>query len=204
MARPLVEHSVSVEVAATPRGERAVYTHVCAAHGPWHQWVWYHGPPWPLPQCPACRDEQIRRARLRRNAVRKPPRPPYEKEPGVCSMCGLTPLPGRRRSWCSDRCVDEWMIATGDTTRARVALAERDGAGCATCGHSAAARHLEVDHVRPLWSLTDHERTELAWWLLGNLQLLCTGCHKAKTAAEAAERADRVLPSVAEPRQPGT
>jgi 5-methylcytosine-specific restriction endonuclease McrA len=47
----------------------------------------------------------------------------------------------------------------------------------------------EVDHVRPLWSLTDAERLELRWWLPFNLQLLCVGCHKAKTKREARDRA---------------
>ncbi len=95
------------------------------------------------------------------------------------------------------------MVATGDSARATVALVARDGYRCAHCG-SQEPGGLQVDHVRPLWSLTEHERTELAWWLLGNLQLLCTGCHKDKSAAEAAERAARVLPSRAEPRQPST
>lgn len=54
---------------------------------------------------------------------------------------------------------------------------------------------LEVDHVRPLWSLDDDERTELRWWLPFNLQALCTECHRAKTAAEAAERARRRRPT---------
>lgn len=48
---------------------------------------------------------------------------------------------------------------------------------------------LEVDHVRPLWSLADEERGQPRWWLPYNLQVLCAECHKAKTAAEAAERA---------------
>lgn len=48
---------------------------------------------------------------------------------------------------------------------------------------------LELEHVRPLWSLTDEERTELRWWLPFNLQLLCVPCHRAKSRREAAERA---------------
>lgn len=48
---------------------------------------------------------------------------------------------------------------------------------------------LHVDHIRPLWSLTDEERRELRWWLPFNLQLLCAACHAAKTAREARERA---------------
>jgi hypothetical protein len=49
---------------------------------------------------------------------------------------------------------------------------------------------LEVDHVRPLWSvahLPDDERRH--FFGPTNLQLLCAACHKAKSAREAAERA---------------
>lgn len=66
-------------------------------------------------------------------------------------------------------------------------------AACWGCGrtHDADGHpvRLEVEHVRPLWSLTDQERTELRWWLPYNLQLLCESCHKAKSAREASERA---------------
>lgn len=48
---------------------------------------------------------------------------------------------------------------------------------------------LEVDHVRPIWTLSDEDRLELRWWLPFNLQALCRPCHRAKTAHEAAERA---------------
>lgn len=48
---------------------------------------------------------------------------------------------------------------------------------------------LEVDHIRPLWSLNAKERKQTRWWLPFNLQLLCAMCHKAKSKREAAERA---------------
>lgn len=48
---------------------------------------------------------------------------------------------------------------------------------------------LEVEHVRPLWSLDEVERLELRWWLPFNLQLLCVPCHRAKTKREAGARA---------------
>lgn len=68
-------------------------------------------------------------------------------------------------------------------------LIDLHGPACWGCG--ATDRDLELEHVRPLWSLTDDERLELRWWLPFNLQLLCVPCHKAKTAAEAAERASQ-------------
>lgn len=129
-------------------------------------------------------------------------------------MCGVTPLPGRRRSWCSDECVDLWYVATSGV-RALAHLVAIHGHGCWECGateqpggipiwHSWSDDlplgayppepepvTLEVEHVRPLWSLTDVERTELRWWLPFNLQLLCSPCHKAKSRRETAERARR-------------
>ena len=125
-----------------------------------------------------------RDAARRRRERRRPPRAPFADLPGVCSMCGGL-LSGRRTSWCSDGCVALWFIATTP----RIAfdrLVEDLTDLCWICFAEPAA---EVDHVRPLWSLTDQERTEIRWWLPSNLQLLGMRCHKAKSAAEAAERA---------------
>lgn len=119
------------------------------------------------------------------SAVRTPPRPPFEGKRGRCAMCGKEP-PGRRRSWCSDECVRVWWLATSPA----VALAELEalhGSVCWECGRS--VDYLEVEHRRPLWSLTAEERRELRWWLPFNLQLLCAPCHKAKSRHEAVERA---------------
>lgn len=157
------------------------------------------------------RRESDRRRAERSRDVRQPPRPPHERTEGACSMCGLTPLPGRRRSWCSDECVNLWYIATSGQVALKH-LTDLHGWSCWSCG--AAERpapvfewarwsdvpaglyplapvpvRLEVEHVRPLWSLTAAERSELRWWLPFNLQLLCSTCHKAKSAEETRERA---------------
>lgn len=58
---------------------------------------------------------------------------------------------------------------------------------CWHCGEESLA--LDVDHVRPLWSLSEEERGEPRWWLPFNVQLLCPSCHRAKTAREARWRA---------------
>ncbi|MFI2242366.1 HNH endonuclease [Streptomyces chrestomyceticus] len=56
----------------------------------------------------------------------------------------------------------------------------------ALCGHPG----TEVDHIRPG---SDHS--------MGNLQLLCTWCHKRKTQAESrAGRADKPMPKTHIPR----
>jgi 5-methylcytosine-specific restriction endonuclease McrA len=49
---------------------------------------------------------------------------------------------------------------------------------------------LQVDHVIPLWKVVDlPDEKRVTYFELGNLQLLCVECHKAKTKPEAAERA---------------
>ena len=148
--------------------------------------------------CQVCADAAHARrlARTRRTAsVRRPPRPPHERVAGACSMCGTRPLPGRRRSWCSDECVDLWRLAT-DSTYQRLHLVGLHGPACWACGASTAEQEtrevevrLAVDHRRPLWLLTATEATELRWWLPFNLQLLCEPCHRDKTRREAALRA---------------
>lgn len=79
------------------------------------------------------------------------------------------------------------MVATSGQ-RAHGHLVALHGSTCWGCGTGPVP--LDVDHVRPLWSLTDAERTELRWWLPFNLQLLCDRCHRAKTKAEATARAE--------------
>lgn len=145
-----------------------------------------------LVTCPACiwiRDkpkaDRRRRGAARARELRRPPRPPFEAQPGVCNLCGEV-LEGRRRTWCSDACVTVWFIATSQT-HARYQLVELHGRRCWSCGEPAG--RLEVDHRRPLWSLDPIERLDLRWWLPFNLELLCVPCHRAKTAAEAGMRA---------------
>lgn len=164
--------------------------------------------------------------------IRTPPRPP-SKGAGHCTMCGTYPLPARRRSWCSDDCVEIWTLATiprhafwqllellghrcwrcGDSVQPGV-LSRYDrlgyvsgpaaGQGWSVTGADRSATWcnrpeygppapravtLELEHIRPLWSLNEAERLELRWWLPYNLQLLCVPCHRAKTRTEAAQRA---------------
>lgn len=115
-------------------------------------------------------------------------------------MCGTDQLPPRRRSWCSDECVNLWLLAS-DPQTATAQLLELHGSTCWACGTSHREAEdwdgeqrllpvrLELEHVRPLWSLTDDERQQLRWWLPYNLQLLCEPCHRAKTSHEAGVRA---------------
>lgn len=82
--------------------------------------------------------------------------------------------------------VREWLAAMEEHRRA--CLAEFPDWGKATQIEWASA--LEVDHVVPLWKVA-LKPIELRRPFFGPdfLQLLCDRCHKAKTAAEAADRA---------------
>lgn len=148
--------------------------------------------------CYSCRAARRRRA----GAHRK--RPDLPLVSGACQLC-QSPLPPRRRSWCSDACGQIWMGASNGTIML-AHLIELHGRECWTCGarwqpgRAQTWRSelgpplpvpvmLEVDHIRALWSLTDEERSQPRWWLPFNIQLLCPTCHKAKTAGEAAARA---------------
>lgn len=136
--------------------------------------------------CWRCRADENDRRRRRRDAVRKPPRPPFDRRPaGWCRMCGVA-VTGRRITWCSDECALLWSACTSNVAALHL-LVDVHGWRCWCCGRPSPV--LEVDHVRPLWSLDEHERGELRWWLPFNLQLLDPACHRAKTRAEAAERA---------------
>jgi ribosomal protein L37E len=134
--------------------------------------------------------------------------PPFQGQKGVCAWCGGE-LTGRRRSWCSDACVDEYRIRAWPGF-ARKKVFERDGGVCALCGFDTeAAQHyawqahlgfygaearLEVRaRVRALglpwlprsWWEADHivpvceGGAELG---LDNLRTLCVPCHRRETA----------------------
>lgn len=156
-------------------------------------------------RCWRCADRDRRRRQRQRDAVRRPPDLLLPQRVGRCRLCASTNLEPRRVYWCSQACVDLWTLATSSNAQ-RWQLVELHGHACWECGETwrPGVRHewtglvgppaprpveLAVDHVRPLWSLSDVERQQLRWWLPFNLQLLCTTCHAAKTRREAGERA---------------
>jgi 5-methylcytosine-specific restriction protein A len=152
--------------------------------------------------------------------TRLPPRKPNWKiQKGFCVWCA-DKVEGRRRSWCSQACVDEYRVANfaGDAAEH---VWKRDKGVCAGCGFDTTSviswrqcyrrfwgygeQHPEgpvtpvewhrqmwhADHVIPLWSVDRTAPDAFSYWTLANLQTLCAPCHKAKTKAEAAERAGR-------------
>jgi 5-methylcytosine-specific restriction protein A len=91
----------------------------------------------------------------------------------LCRWCG-TEVSGRRRTWCSDACVHEYLGRQWGAIRAQVI--RRDQA-CRECGltYPATARtRWEVDHIVPV---ADGGGAEME-----NLRLLCVTCHKRVTA----------------------
>lgn len=141
-------------------------------------------------RCWSCRAPERRKVRDReRRQLRQPPKPPYRGEAGRCSLCGV-PIPRGRFTWCSALCVEVWNLASR-RDHAVAHIAKIDGSACAVCGGAdePLGYQVELDHRRPLWSLSEAERNELRWWLPFNLWLLGPRCHRAKTRREAAARA---------------
>lgn len=129
---------------------------------------------------------------------------------GACAWCA-TPLPPRRRTWCSDACGDAfwtnhwWSVARQTAKR-------RDRYRCRRCGTTAPKRpratafttrtrylaamrawraakrtaRLEVNHVVPC--VGRHGQLSCAHHL-ENLETLCPPCHRAATSAQRAAAA---------------
>lgn len=67
---------------------------------------------------------------------------PYAAQKGVCSWCGTDELPKGRRSWCSQECVDEYLIRSS-SAHVRTLVEKRDGGICADCGCNADEQYKE-------------------------------------------------------------
>jgi 5-methylcytosine-specific restriction endonuclease McrA len=110
-------------------------------------------------------------------------RPP----PGYCRWCALPILKvdgtiNRRRSWCSQQCVGEYLLRT-DAKMYRQHIFFRDDGVCARCNkkHRYNNGDWQADHILPLAIAFG----DPAFWDPENLQLLCTDpCHKEKSAED--------------------
>jgi hypothetical protein len=122
---------------------------------------------------------------------------------GACAWCGAV-LPDRRKTWCSDRCGDDFW-ANHWWSVARQSAKRRDRYRCRRCGTRAPKRpsqstfkahakylaamrawrrekrtaRLEVNHIVPCRGL--HHALSCAHHL-ENLETLCPACHKAHTS----------------------
>lgn len=146
--------------------------------------------------------------------------PPAQKRPklpdgrAACKRCG-GPVEPPKRAWCSQRCVDEYLVRRSGADARRLLL-RRDKGICAHCGRDCVALARELKHLR--WKVSYaawkdrmtalvaegfHLNRKTYWDAdhivevvrgggacgLENLQTLCVPCHKRKTAALARQRA---------------
>ncbi len=119
----------------------------------------------------------------------------------LCGWCG-TPVSGRRISWCSDACVQDYLIAKGNQSACRKHCWAKDRGVCQEC-RTDVNKHRralvakfgdvpanqrdrikwEADHIVPLVEGGEHKAA--------NLRTLCRHCHKAATRALRARMAER-------------
>jgi 5-methylcytosine-specific restriction protein A len=149
------------------------------------------------------------------------------REKGCCTWCA-GPVPKGRRTWCSQACVDAFLVRNNAGDAARL-LRERDGGVCADCGwdfewlagrlrrtrgDSWRRRRLSVrvreglksrgyDPVRRLWEVEHTVPVIFGGGVCGpeGLETVCQVCHKKRTAALAAERARERAREAGRPEQ---
>lgn len=86
--------------------------------------------------------------------------PPYRGQKGRCAWCGTYDLPKGRRTWCSQQCVDAYLIVSSPA-HVRAALRKRDGGICAVCGCDADAEYrVWVERRRTVSRLTERLLTQ--------------------------------------------
>lgn len=82
----------------------------------------------------------------------------YTKRPyrakGQCGWCGTTNIPKGRRSWCSQKCVDAYLMRSS-SQHIRNAVHKRDKGICAMCG-------IDADKEFKRWRLEYWEVRRLA------------------------------------------
>jgi len=60
-------------------------------------------------------------------------KPPFRGQKGKCSWCGTTDIPKGRSTWCSQECVDEYLMRSSSEFIRRKVY-QRDKGICALCG----------------------------------------------------------------------
>jgi 5-methylcytosine-specific restriction endonuclease McrA len=144
--------------------------------------------------------------------VDKLPRGPNGRR--LCRWCG-TEVPADRRCWCSQQCVDAYLVLT-QPSRARQLVEARDHGICALCGLDCPALVREMEALLPdissVSKLMGRHRISVSRWMtrrrshlwdmdhivpvsrgggccgLDNLRTLCIACHKRVTAEMRRER----------------
>ena len=148
------------------------------------------------------------------DAKRRAYRKAIGRELRICRWCGTEYLPQGRRSWCSDQCVDAYLIRS-DPGHVRRLVKARDKGVCALCAVNTYALHREIsarfsvqheDGYRCTdYRLVNEELVRLGYtpglslWAadhiipvhkgggacgLANYRTLCVPCHKKVTASQ--------------------
>lgn len=102
-------------------------------------------------------------------------KPPFANQPGCCSWCGTRELPKGRQSWCSQACVDAYLMVS-DSNFIRRKVFERDKGICEICGCDAdkeyeAYRKLS-ETVERLTDRLMHQRRFNVCWVRGRWQFV--------------------------------
>ena len=112
------------------------------------------------------------------------PKQPDGWHRGLCRRCGAE-VQGRRRTFCSQLCVDLWLFQSSPAeVRRQVFL--RDHGVCSLCGLDTETlapgrnlggrrSHWDADHTVPLVEGGAND--------MSNIRTLCRRCHRAETAA---------------------
>lgn len=120
----------------------------------------------------------------------------------LCRWCNLELTEGRRRTFCSDWCVNEWKLRS-DPGYLRNQVFERDRGVCSQCGIDCEAEIRRLKRLRGVgrikgwkdWGLRPGQRKSL-WDAdhilpvaegggecdLSNMRTLCLRCHREATA----------------------
>ncbi len=137
---------------------------------------------------------------------------PFANEPeGICRWCGGE-CAGRRKTWCSKKCVAAYELRS-DPRAVRRALRKRDKGICAGCGLDAIAlkRQLKgcVEEQRAIiypYGFTRPKDVKRSLWEaahivgvaegggccdLDNYKTLCVPCHRAETSKDITTRAKK-------------
>lgn len=111
-----------------------------------------------------------------------------EFKKGFCAWC-KKPLSGRRRTWCSNECLEEFYLRVDWKTASANAIKKANNK-CSLCKidvwelytamckvpkykHKYNVHSFEVDHIVPVCEGGDNEPD--------NLRVLCVFCHKEET-----------------------
>jgi len=137
----------------------------------------------------------------------------------LCRWCDLEVLAKRRRTFCSDYCVDQWRLRT-DPGYLRDQVFARDRGRCAVCQIDTVAAYAALKRARGtaraaglrLYGMKSIASRRSLWDAdhilpvaegggqcdLDNIRTLCLLCHREATAKLRARLRDRKAPAPAE------